>query len=225
MRLIIFDIDGTILLNGDVVRHHFWTSFETVCGLKTPPERFSFAGMTDRSIFRRLLNGRRLEEEYEQVFRRFSAHFCESLSRHYPNAEGPFVLPGVEMLLARLSSLPDVGLALGTGNIRESAYIKLGRFGLDRYFPVGGFGGEHEERSEVFRAGIDAAEAHYGQPIPVSEVWVVGDTENDVRAARHIGARVLAVATGYAAAEELTGADILRADLSNTDEILEVLLG
>jgi phosphoglycolate phosphatase-like HAD superfamily hydrolase len=224
MRLVIFDIDGTILLNGDVVRRLFWASFEEICGLPTPAERFSFAGMTDRGIFRRLLAGRPLQRDYEESFRRFAEHFCACLSRQYPTAEGPYVLPGVEALLSRLSETPNVGLALGTGNIRESAYIKLGRFGLDRFFPAGGFGGDHEDRSEVFRAGIEAASAHYGEPISAADVWVVGDTVSDIRAARAIGARVLAVSTGFARSEQLGDADVLRKDLAATGEVLAALL-
>ena len=80
-----------------------------------------------------------------------------------------------------------IPVTVGTGNVRESAMIKLGRFGLERFFPAGGFGDRHEDRTAVFREAIESAREHYGWAAGARSVWVVGDTAVDVYAAHSRG--------------------------------------
>ena len=116
-------------------------------------------------------------------------------------------------------------LALGTGNVRETAYTKLQRFGLDTYFPVGGFGGDHEKRADLVRAALADARAHYDVDFDPADTWVIGDTSADVAAARDAGCRVMAVMTGPHREAELSGADVVVEDLAATGERLGQLLG
>lgn len=224
MRLILFDIDGTLMLNGPVTQETFERCFEEVCGFPPAGERFSFSGMTDRGIFRRMLLECGCEESFDELFEPFSRHFCAELARVYPEAEGPLVLPGVTELLRRLTD-DGTALALATGNIRDTALVKLGRFRLDVHFPVGGFGGDFEMRHEVFAEGLRAARQHYGHPFEAGASWVVGDTRSDVEAARAVGMRVLAVRTGFSSDDGLDDADVVLDDLGDTPCVLEHLRG
>jgi phosphoglycolate phosphatase-like HAD superfamily hydrolase len=223
MHTILFDVDGTLLLNGTIVNDTFRRSFATVCEVDPDTRAFSFAGMTDKAIFHRLLDGSGRETEAEELFAAFVREYPRQLAQVYPQAEGPHLLPGVDALVRALASRHDVALGLATGNVRETAYLKLGRFGLDDHFPAGGFGQDHLERWRVFIDAIAAVREHYGfdrGPRP----WVVGDTHNDVVAARRVGARMLAVATGVRGAGDLSGADSVVEDLADTASVLELLL-
>ncbi|HKK71298.1 MAG TPA: HAD family hydrolase [Candidatus Krumholzibacteria bacterium] len=221
MRLIVFDIDGTILLNGPITRRLFGESFAEVVGREPESDTVRFHGNTDRGIFRLMLGA---DVDYERHFDAFAAAFTRRMRDHYATAEGPHVLPGARELVEALHGHQGAALALGTGNIRDSAYVKLARFGLDRYFPVGGFGGDHEVRADLVRAALDDARSHYDVDFDPAEVWVIGDTVNDVEAARAAGCRVMAVRTGPHGESELSAADHVVADLSATSERLTQLL-
>ena len=212
--LLIFDIDGTLLLNGPVTGRGFLAAFRAAVGREPAHAGVKFHGRTDRGIFRTLLG----EEtgDFEHLFGRFAADFTQRMRDEYPHAEGPHTLPGVPALIEALEDHPGVGLALGTGNIRDIAYLKLRRFGLDRVFPVGGFGGDHEVRADLVRAAIVDASAHYAQDFDASRCWVIGDTTNDIAAARAAGCRVMAVATGPQPEHELAAADVVVTDLADT---------
>jgi phosphoglycolate phosphatase-like HAD superfamily hydrolase len=145
------------------------------------------------------------------------------------------VLPGVEPLLARLHTRPGVVLGLLTGNIRQGANHKLSHFGLWDYFACGGFGDDHFERDDVARTAVAEVRAHLARleasrasharlDFDAGDVWVIGDTPLDVQCARAVGARVVAVATGWHPAEELAShkPDYLFADLSNPADLLRV---
>jgi phosphoglycolate phosphatase-like HAD superfamily hydrolase len=117
------------------------------------------------------------------------------------------VLPGVRRLLDTLRRR-HVILGLLTGNLRQAARIKLSHYGLLEPFgskPVGGFGDEHYDRDHVAQCALEALHQATGQAVETSQIWVVGDTPLDIRCARAIGARVLAVATGFFKREELEG--------------------
>lgn len=224
--LLIFDIDGTLLLNGPVTGQGFLAAFREVVGREPASAGVKFHGRTDRGIFRALLgeNGWH-DDHYESLFARFAEAFTRRMHAEYPTAEGPYTLPGAPELVARLGARADAALALGTGNIREIAYLKLRRFGLAHHFPAGGFGGEHELRADMVRAAIAEARLHYDAEFDPSHCWVIGDTIHDIEAARSAGCRVLAVATGPHDAEALAGADVVVADLADTDARMHDLLG
>lgn len=223
LNLIIFDIDGTLLLSGNVAKEAFRRAFEAVTGAAGDLNGVRFAGNTDRSILRQMLAKCGRETDLDRLFEPFVRDFVRRLRLEFPRAEGPHLLPGVLPLLRALQR-SGTPLAVGTGNVRESALVKLGRFGLDRFFPVGGFGDRHENRVDVFREAIESARAHYGWAVGARSVWVVGDTAADVHAARAVGARSIAVATGPVPPEELSscGADRVVPDLSDTRKIVEI---
>lgn len=221
--LLVFDIDGTLLLNGTVTGQGFLASFREVVGLEPEHLGVKFHGRTDRGIFRALLGENGSHLDYESLFVRFAEEFTRRMRAQYPTAEGPHTLPGVMELMAALAERPRVGLALGTGNIREIAYLKLRRFGLDHHFPVGGFGGDHEVRADMVRAAIAEARAHYDHDFDPDRCWVIGDTTNDIEAARAAGCRIMAVATGPHTLAELAAADVVVPNLSDTAACVQAL--
>ena len=127
--------------------------------------------------------------------------------------------------MATLKSRADVTLGLLTGNVRAGARVKLGHFGLFEHFAFGGFGDLHFDRDDVAREALVEARTNLGAQLAPEHVWVIGDTPLDVRCARAIGAKVLAVATGVHSLEQLkeAEADLTLADLSDPSSFLERL--
>ena len=220
-HLFVFDVDGTMIKNHRAVRDEFVGAFEDVAGVTLGHEDgIQFAGMTDRGIVRTILGHIGREDEFDTFFPRFEERFIVRLDAIYKTHPDPMLLPGVVELLDALGSKPHAGLALGTGNCRSTCEIKLQRFGLWDRFGAGGFGGDHEIRSDAIQAAVDDARIKLGWSD--GEVWVIGDTVRDIAAARAIKAKVLAVATGPDSYEDLQNAspDFLLRSLEDTSAIL-----
>lgn len=226
MNLILFDIDGTLLHTHGIGMRALDEAFREILG--TPLASFprSFTGMTDQLILEDILghighSADAIPTLIPGVFERYLSFLGHFL------AEGNHleVLPGVRRLLDALQGCDGVALALGTGNIEGAARMKLQSVQLDHYFGVGGFGSDARTRAEVLRAGVAKAERHFGTRF--STVWVVGDTPADVQAGRDIGARVMAVASGFASKGSLASEvpDVLVDTLENTDELVSLLVG
>ena len=203
--LVLFDIDGTLLLSGGAGRRALERALVEVAGLGGVLDGVSLAGKVDRQIAREALEQGAADDEealdllVEAVLRRYAELLAEEVER----ATEYRVLPNVRSTLEALSRRDEVYLALGTGNVRAGARIKLGRAGLNDYFEDGGFGEDGETRVEVLRAAVRRASGLVGVSFEPEQVVVVGDTPLDVAAARDLGARIVAVATGTASMGEL----------------------
>ena len=202
MKLILFDIDGTLICSGGAGRKALDAAFFSVLGVRNTMSGFSLGGLTDALILERVFEEHADAEMLpadagEQVIDIYLEHLRVEIEQ----SAGYKVLPGVLALIQRLSRDKDVTLALGTGNIEAGARVKLGRGALNEYFSCGGFGSDGYSRPEILQAGVRRAESL--QQGPFDSIWVVGDTCHDVRAARAIGATVLAVATGTESVDEL----------------------
>jgi phosphoglycolate phosphatase-like HAD superfamily hydrolase len=221
MHVCLFDIDGTLISSGGAGKAALEAALASEFGITGLIDKVPLSGRTDRAIVRDLFrlhvivetpeNGRRLVEGYLR-------HLPECLA----NRRGQ-VLPGIAALLAGLHGRGDVAVGLLTGNIRAGARAKLGHFGLYDYFAFGGFGDEHFDRDDVAREALAEVHHRYNGAVPPERIWVVGDTPLDVRCARAIGARAVAVATGWHAYDELEqhGPDLLLRDLSDPARLLE----
>ncbi len=130
-------------------------------------------------------------------------------------------------LLEALALDSRVQLGLETGNFREAAFIKLGRYGLDVYFEDGGFGGDYTERRQVVAGAIASCQGKSGRTYGPGEVFLIGDSTSDVEAGNANGVRTLAVATSFYSAEDLAklNPSYVATDLSDTDAVLALLLG
>ncbi len=219
----LFDIDGTLLRTGGAGQRAMERALTDVFGIAEPNEEIPAAGRTDRAITADLFAHHELAPTQSQWVQ-FQTVYFGHLQSTLQELEGT-VLPGIETLLDRLATRSDVTLGLLTGNFREAARIKLEHHAIDHHFAFGGYGDTHHDRDDVARVAWGEACRHLGRDIHPRAVCVIGDTPSDVKCARAIGARAIAVATGMFTAEELihTQPDELYHDFSDPDQFLSRL--
>lgn len=228
-RLLLFDIDGTLVLTGGAGQQAMNAAIRDVFGYADAVEGIQLAGRTDRAIVEDAVAAKSgstaaLDGRYAAFQAAYFTHLARELEADRPRKRA---LPGVYDLLASLASRDDVVLALLTGNFRESAEIKLAHFDLWRYFSWGAFGGATRDRNALFPVAMDEAGARGWRRSAPGEVVVIGDTPHDVEVARAGSAVAVGVATGMHSVADLeaAGADIVFADLSDTRAVEAVLAG
>ncbi len=195
IRLVLFDVDGTLIHTGGAGVKAFALTLATEFGMADGTELIRFGGRTDVSLMRELFSLGRIEPSPGNFERFFAAYvvWLEKLMRECRGGACPGVL-GFYGALARRAEPPLFGLL--TGNIRRGAQIKLERFGLWDKFAFGGFADDHEERDQIAAVARRRGREQLGGALEDGEVLVIGDTPLDIRCARAIGAKALAVATG-----------------------------
>lgn len=216
MRLILFDIDGTLLQCGPQVRPILAEVLTGVFGTAGMVETYDFAGRTDPGIVLDLLTGAGLpKEEILAGLPEARRIYVEKLERILDRQQMR-LLPGVLEILEDLSRREDLALGLLTGNWEPGARTKLSRFDLNRFFDFGAFGCDAVDRSDLPPVALDRAERRLGRRFRPEETLIVGDTLHDVACAKAHGIPVLAVATGRTSAETLRdgGADRVVPDLT-----------
>ena len=215
IRLVLFDIDGTLVHTGGAGTKAFAKTFATEFDLHHGSEKMKFAGRTDVSLVREFFKIHHLDERPEH-FRQFFDRYVFWLEHIVAKSTGGGC-PGVRTFIADLLALPQPPmLGLLTGNIRLGAEIKLRRFGLWDFFAMGGFADDHEDRNHIAVAALERGRRVLGKNLQPQEIVVIGDTPFDVRCGKFIGAKTLAVATGGSKLEELLphAADWTVADLT-----------
>ncbi len=225
-RLLLFDIDGT-LVSGGPAKTAFHTALLETFETAGPIEVHEFAGKTDPQIARELLehaglSTEAIDEGLPHLFRRY----LEQLEARLP-ADPVTILPGVVALMDALSHLEDVALGLVTGNIAGGAELKLGNAGLYHHFQMGAFGSDSEERNHLPGVALDRAEATWGLRFPVDDVLVIGDTPRDLECGLAHDVRTVGVATGRyeAGALQDAGAHHVVEDFQDTRALTELLAG
>lgn len=202
IRLVLFDIDGTLIRTAGAGREAFARVAETEFAVPDGMADLAFAGRTDPAIVREFFLRHHIEPSPAN-FQRFFDAYVFWLDHLLPQRSGQ-VLPGVREGLEGLQRLPHRPVAgLLTGNIRLGAEIKLRHFGLWHWFSVGGFGDDHEDRSQIARLVAQRGSQRLGRALTGEEILVVGDTPSDIACARAIQAKTLAVATGPFSLAEL----------------------
>jgi len=202
VRLVLFDIDGTLVHTGGVGKNAFARTLETEFDAHDGIKKVSFAGRTDYSLARELFGIHRIPATPDN-FRRFFEHYVFWLDYLIARSNGA-ACHGVREFIHDLRALPNPPtLGLLTGNIRLGAEIKLRHYGLWETFHVGGFADDHEDRNHIAVAAFERGRRIVGSQLQPEEVLVVGDTQFDIMCGRFIGAKVLAVATGGAKYDEL----------------------
>jgi phosphoglycolate phosphatase len=218
----LFDIDGTLLASGGAGKAALESALTEEFGIALRVQ-VPYSGRTDRAIMRDLLRLHDIIEtaaNFEKLLAGYLSRLPDSLRQHNGR-----VLPGIEALLAELRDMQHVRVGLLTGNVRAGARAKLGHFGLYEHFAFGGFGDRHFDRDDVAREALAEVRQCIGPLCTADRIWVIGDTPLDVRCARAIGARVVAVATGLHTCAELepTRPDLLLADLSDPAPLLRLI--
>jgi phosphoglycolate phosphatase-like HAD superfamily hydrolase len=228
--LILFDIDGTLVDTAGAGRIAIERAFIEVFEIDyiaAKARSVPFAGLTDSSIFQALADAAEITPlRFTALRAELHASYFRALRAEMARPEPKRCsLPGVVALLELLEDRPDCRLGLLTGNLEIGARIKLEPFGLNRFFPGGGFGSDHPDRRQVARVARLKLCGIFGIEFEPSRVVVVGDTEHDVDCARANGYRAVAVETGWASREKLEAArpDVLFDDLEDLSAVVPAL--
>jgi phosphoglycolate phosphatase-like HAD superfamily hydrolase len=227
-RLLLWDIDGTLVDSARLGLDAFLEAFENVVG-HPPAGMVPFAGRTDLEIAHDMLaasgveGGEELLERFEEQLVRAMAARVDELERRGR------ALPGTTEALERMQGEPGVIQSLLTGNVERNAMLKLKPFGLARFveFGCGAYGSDHRVRGELVGIARARTEQAHGVAIAPGDVILIGDTPLDVAAAREGGARAVGVATGPydEAALHASGADAVLPDLTDTERVAAAILG
>jgi phosphoglycolate phosphatase-like HAD superfamily hydrolase len=225
MKALLWDIDMTLVRTGGAGRRSLAKAFLELHGWDGAMDGVPFGGQTDRAILAHVFRRRGIESPsaIAETTEKLIELYVRILRTEIVAAEYT-VLPGIRETLAILAEDHNLVMGLGTGNIEQGARIKLERGDLNRYFPFGGFGGSSEYRVDVIREAADEAERFAGCRFRPSDVFVIGDTPNDVRAGKALGFRTVGVATGSddEAALRTAGGDMVFANLA---EGMDQLIG
>jgi phosphoglycolate phosphatase-like HAD superfamily hydrolase len=216
VKLLLFDIDQTLINTGGAGLRALDHACKKLLGIEKAMDGISPHGKTDPAIVREILSVRlgsdagmngRLESILES--------YIFFLQEEVQTSTAYRVLPGILSLLEEFSVRTGIALGLATGNIELGARIKLQRGDLNRFFEVGGFGSDSENRTELVRKGAEKASARNGIRFKPSDVFVIGDTPLDIDAGRAAGFNTVGVATGSYSVDQLiaSGATFAVTDL------------
>ena len=205
-RLLLFDIDGTLLLCGPQVRGIFGTALQEVYDTTGDLENYDFAGKIDPQIVHELLSGTGLgRSRIEKGLATMEALYLARLEAEL-DATKMKVLPGVKVALERLAADDTLVLGLLTGNWQRGAYTKLGRLGLDTYFATGAFGGDGPQRPDLLPVALERARQSTGLSFKPEQTVIIGDSRHDVTCGLAHGVPVLGVSTGWTPQNQLAAA-------------------
>ena len=220
-KLVLFDIDKTLIDRS--ICHHvaFSYAFKEVYGVTIDISIINYAGMTDPQIAVEVLKRVGLDEnliksKLDKCMDAVVDYFKENVER-----EDIPALDGAKELLDALENNVIIGLI--TGNLEPIALEKMRKAGLSHYFQVGGFGSDNINRAELVKTAIKRAKDIHG--FNGSEVFVFGDTPRDINAGLEAGAKSIGVATGKYSKKELkdSGADFVFDNLKDKEKIVEII--
>jgi phosphoglycolate phosphatase len=195
-RILLFDIDGTLVTTGGAGAVAWRQAFEELHGVPADIGKFTDAGMTDPDVgartFEAVLGREPTPLELTALIQRRLEHLPEAIAA----SEGYKVLPGVPERLRQLSRAGHL-LGLITGNGDGAAHIKLARADLNRWFTFGAYAAAGAERADIVREAVARGEAMFGEDVPNTEIFVIGDTPLDISAAHAAGCSAIGIATGH----------------------------
>ena len=221
IRLVLFDIDGTLILTGGAGMKAFAEAFAEEFDLPHATEAMDFAGRTDRGLACQVFRANDIPAT-EANFQRFTKAYTQRLAKHLP-ADNTQPLPGVLELLDAIEAMPAPPvLGLLTGNLPLGAELKLTHYHLWHRFKFGAFGDTTEDRNEIAQSAFENAQGQFPNLSP-SEILIIGDTPADIQCAQSINASVLAVATGNFTEAQLAEHHPTHVAPNLTDVTLDIL--
>ena len=227
MYVVLFDIDSTLLHTRGAGRAAFAETFRADFDIERIRGDVSYAGRSDRAIVREVFAQHGIEDRPD-TWRRFRHGYLQRLERSLSTRCGG-LLPGVLPLLHAIRARRDVAMGILTGNVAAGARLKLERYGIDSFFDFGGYGDHHVDRGGIAAEALGAADAYLRAKHRLSAkpglTTVIGDTPEDVRCARSIAAKAVAVATGESSLSELRAAapDRVFPDLTDRDAVVGIV--
>jgi phosphoglycolate phosphatase-like HAD superfamily hydrolase len=227
MNLILFDIDGTILkMKDSISKKLFSENLDLLFGDIIDEDKLpAFHGMTDLQIIYDIADSFNFPKSLiESRLPAFFDTLSETIQANC-NENTIDLMPGIPELLNKIEEEDRICLALLTGNIRNNAYSKLSAYSVDCYFPIGAFGDDHADRSELVKIALHRASDYYGIAFHSRNSIIIGDSINDIKCARTNNIPVLSVATGALDVHELSyyKPDYLLNDLSQVDLVLTTI--
>lgn len=225
ITLVLFDVDGTLILTGGAGIRAFQRTFRELFRVDAVIDGIRFHGRTDPEIIDDIfvagLGRPATLVETEAVYSRYLTYLDEEVR----DSPGYRIMPGLPDLLETLAGRAEVRLGLATGNLEGAARIKLSRADLNRFFSFGGFGSDAKDRTVLIRKAIERGRVLLEGSDQQVRAVVIGDTDLDITCGRAAGATTVAVATGGDSWETLlqVSPDYLLKDLSRPEELLAIL--
>jgi phosphoglycolate phosphatase-like HAD superfamily hydrolase len=222
-KLLLWDIDGTILHTGKAGEAALGHAMEELHGISRGLQGLEIAGRTDKWIVEQLLARAGLAHGETEIAR-FLDVYVERLAEELPRRRGG-LHPGVLGILEEGHRREDIVQGLLTGNIEKGARLKLSRYGVNHFFEFGAFADDSPVRNELGPHARRRARDRHGEEFPADRIFIIGDTPHDVACARAIGAKAIAVATGSFSVEQLEacGADAVFTDLGHPERFFRLL--
>jgi phosphoglycolate phosphatase-like HAD superfamily hydrolase len=202
VKLLLFDVDQTLVNTGGAGIRALNRAFKQVLGVDNAMDGIAPHGKTDPGIIREIGASRNVE--VSTALGRILDFYLTYLQQEVETSSSYRVLPGILSILGELAGHPHVALGLATGNVERGARMKLERGDLNGYFTFGGYGSDSEERPELVRRAAERAAERIGREIRAKDVFVIGDTPRDIEAAHASGFQAVGVATGRYSVADLT---------------------
>lgn len=226
MKILLWDIDGTLINNDQAGRHAWLQALTEESGDQVSDEGLVTAGLTDVRIARMAVEDVLRRPWDEVLAEKLLARYVDLLPEWLERRSAGCVLPNVAEILEAAAERTDVEVALLTGNVADGARLKLTHYGLWHHFDWGAFADNSPDRADIARFALRTARERHG-PDAVESLTVIGDTEHDIACGKCIGARTVAVGTGPFTAEQLLTHEPWWAidELPGPDEFFERVCG
>jgi phosphoglycolate phosphatase-like HAD superfamily hydrolase len=225
MALLLFDIDGTLLDMKGSGREASNKTLEKYFGIKNAFNSVPMMGRTDKYIWKMVCEKNNIPlKVFKKLKKLILKDYYKFLKEELKKRKNVMVYPGLKEILNYCSKNGHY-LGLLTGNFKKSAYIKLEHFGLDKYFQVGGFGDDNEQRTKVAELAIKRAKKYFKKNFNNKEIFIIGDTPFDIECAKATNTISVAVATGGYSYNELKlfKPDFLFNSLENYKEFIKII--
>jgi phosphoglycolate phosphatase len=222
-RLLLFDIDGTLVNTGGAGVRALKVVIEKRYRVQDDLHDVEIAGRTDSGIAASILRKYQVDATPANIDG-FLDEYVALLPKMLTRTDG-MILPGISEILTRMGGKPERVLGLLTGNVKRGAQLKLQHYGLWDFFEFGAFADDHHDRNQLGEFARTRAQERHGHAFDAAQIDVLGDTPHDIACGKAFGARTVAVATGGSTRQKLSAfePDFLFDDLSNVDEVIRTL--